>query len=454
MRTPDGRIFDVKGTGHPVPGLGKPAAEIERPKARVAGVGGGAAPLGFFGTASLGGDWSTASSEDLVAPDPIAPEPSHDAEPDAAEATSERKRLSEAKTLEKEPREPEPSESVESILERAREHASHGRHGEALHLVGLALGREPGSIEARVLKRHLLHAMGTASPMPLAGSLGSAAKALARPAAAIGALIVLSILAFALGTWRSRAPEPSVAQQRPPQQPAASQIARHEPPASVPRATDNPRPSTTAVAATPTATPTAPAAEVAATTARGTLVFDVPAGSEISLDGKPVGTAPLSGVEVSDGLHDMVLRRADLGVLRRMVTAYAGRRTRISISEAFMRDAHGAAQERLARRAFTDGHRERALAITNAALQIVPTHQGLHDVLALLVRDAMNQAIAARKAAERAGRGPRRSGAFEMGDSHFQRAERFHDANRPADAIPAYWAAQTQFERATAEGRK
>ena len=119
-----------------------------------------------------------------------------------------------------------------------------------------------------------------------------------------------------------------------------------------------------------------------------------------------------------------------------------------------MRETHGAAQERLARRALAEGHRERSLTIVNAAVQIAPTHQGLHDLLAQLLRDGLNQTIAARKAAEQAGRAARRSRWFDLGDDHFERAERLQNAGRLAEAIPAYWAAQAQFERAVREAKK
>jgi hypothetical protein len=489
MRTPDGRIFDVKGTGHPVPGLGATSEEAVRPKARVAGAG----AMGFLAppTPDAGGDWGSVSSDELIVvpPSNAAEESTAIDESAPVEHEPERKRLSEAITLEKLAREPEPVEPVSALLDRAREQASQGRPGEALHLVGLALAREPGSIDARVLKRHLLHAMGTSSSLRPLGGLTGALRLLARPAAGILAVAILGTLAFALATWRAR-PEPPLAQQQQqrPQSPTTT-VARHEPAAVPPskrldppasttetkppstvhrpprtnRPTSSPAtqpPTTTSTAlpttttATPPATMPATATETATpTTAAGTLVFDVPAGSEIAIDGNVVGRAPMAGVDVAAGAHEFAVRHPDLGVWRRTISASPGQRIRVSVSEAAMRDAHGAAQERLARRALTESHRERSLAIVNAALQVAPTHQGLHDLLAQLVRDGLNQTIAARRAAEQAGRAARRSQAFDLGDAHFERAERLQNGGRIADAIPAYWAAQAQFERAVREAK-
>ena len=197
----------------------------------------------------------------------------------------------------------------------------------------------------------------------------------------------------------------------------------------------------------------APVTVSAATPEQGSLVFDVPADTEIKVDGVVVGRGTLSVPRVSVGSHEIVLRHPEFGSWKRTASVSAGEPTRVGFSAAAMREARATTQERRARQALADGHREDALRITTDALAMAPAHQGLNDFIGQLVRDALNQTVAARKAAERAGRAARRSSAFNLGDSHFERAERSHNAGRLADAIPAYWAAQAQFERAVKEAK-
>ena len=441
MRTPDGRIFDVKGTGHPVPGLGVPPGERRRPKAMAAGAGAGPASP----AQDAGVDWGLASSQaELPREDPAVVDP----------VAVERKRLSEAKTLD--PLEREPVKEPASFLDRAREHAAQGRHAEALHLVGQALAREPGSIEARVLKRHLLHAMGTSSTASAAGErLLTMARTAARSAAGVVAIVVLAILAFALASWRTpKAPETVNARQQAtkPDQP----LARPAPSAASGAAPADARRDRPASATTPSGASTTPGESPRGTgslsAVGGTLVFDVPPGVDVSVNRRKRGRAPLAPLTVPAGVYAVAVQHPTLGIVRQRVTVSDGTRTSVTITEQALRETHATRQELLARRALDAGERERALRLVSDALVIAPSSSGLRAFLTQFAGDAMNGAIAARKAAERSSRA-RRSAAFAFGDSQFERAEKSHEAGRLTDAIPAYWTAQTQFERALKESK-
>jgi hypothetical protein len=74
------------------------------------------------------------------------------------------------------------------------------------------------------------------------------------------------------------------------------------------------------------------AAEVTLKERPATLAFDAPSGADISVDGRPVGTAPMKALELPSGAHTITLTRAGKRPFMASVTLKRGEAMRVPVS--------------------------------------------------------------------------------------------------------------------------
>jgi hypothetical protein len=181
--------------------------------------------------------------------------------------------------------------------------------------------------------------------------------------------------------------------------------------------------------------------------------MQLPAGIEVLIDGRSIGRAPLRPIAVRQGAHELWLRRPDLGEMRLPITVQAGMSLPFQQSESAIRDAHAAAQERLARKVLALGGRERALGVAADAFAINPTYEPLRSLLNELLATAHHEEEAARNAADQAGHTARRSSFYAAAEGQHDTAARARRAGRFEEAIRAFWMARLQFDRAAARAQ-
>ena len=279
-------------------------------------------------------------------------------------------------------------------LDRARAEVAQGRYAEGLQIVSDVLSKRPDSIEARVLKRHILHAIRDQASQP------SSHRRLAAPwwrrAAVVAAAAAVVIVA--LGLWRGRG---ATSRGRTPEaidRPASATADRIDRPESAPRTGAVPASTGEQANAAPTDPGRTPTdvdrrPPVTAAVPTGTLVLQLPPGVAVTLGERSIGVAPLAPIPVRQGTHKLVLGRQDLGEMSRQITIKAGTSLHIVESETTIREVHAATQLRLARRVLelagrerARGGPERALGVAAEALAINPRYEPLRAFMNELSR--------------------------------------------------------------------